>query len=94
MLRCKLLFRLAAAAVSFTLGNDLLIVTGALVGSSGAIFSFKMCNAMNCSFVSIILGGSTIPAMAGSYCSPTLALRAGLLPVQALNARENTVGSA
>ena len=67
----------AAAAIGFTLGNDLLIVTGALVGSSGAILSYIMCKAINRSFISVILGGF------GATTGPVLAIAGEQIAIDA-----------
>lgn len=73
----------AAAAMGFMLGNDLLIVVGALVGSSGAILSYIMCRAMNRKFVNVILGGFGTGSSKGSAPAGSIGDAGDVQPIEA-----------
>jgi len=86
----------AAAATGFMLANDLLIVTGALVGSSGAILSYVMCRAMNRNFLSVIAGGfgtgdGATPAAAGAQPAGEVTPVSAVETAELLSAAKNVV---
>jgi NAD(P) transhydrogenase subunit beta len=83
----------AAAATGFMLSNNLLIITGALVGSSGAILSYIMCKAMNRSFISVILGGfgNEVAAQSGDQELGEYFETSALEAADSLNAAKNVI---
>ena len=86
----------AAAATGFMLANDLLIVTGALVGSSGAILSYIMCRAMNRNFISVIAGGfgtggGSTPAAAGAQPAGEVVAVSAVETAEMLRSAKNVV---